>query len=156
MRLSPFRIRTMMIAVAVVAASLAVLIATRPKRPMAVVVGSMVHDLGTVSPCRSESFSWTIRNEGDASLALRVGRRPMCWAGLRMSVSFRAGDDTREVVIPPGGAASLEVTLSLEESFEDDGFPTAELITSDPDRPVLRFGLKWSRFLLKAADPGRM
>jgi hypothetical protein len=91
-------------------------------------VGSELHDFGMMAPGAKGEHSYVVKNVGDADLTLRLGASTCkCTFGELSSDKLAPGAET-------------EITLSWEVKTGKNTFnQSAQVITNDPERPVLNF-----------------
>lgn len=99
-------------------------------------------DFGTMGPYEKQSYTFTIRNEGDTTLEIREGQTSCkCTLG-------EVGDGK----VAPGAEAT--VTLSWTTASGTELFAhEAEVLTNDPDQPIVAFRIEGQVLSTLSADP---
>ena len=94
-------------------------------RPLAV-IENHVHDFGNMQPFQKRQHRFVVRNDGTAPLTIRAGESSCkCTIG-----------EVESDIVPPGGTST--VLLSWHTTTETKLFAhEAEVLTNDPDHPVL-------------------
>jgi hypothetical protein len=99
--------------------------------PRATIVGEKLLDAGSIEPTEVLQYEFTLRNDGDATLAIE-DLQPTCYC---VTASTTLWD------IPAGGTATIHVRIDPSD-FVGDLDKGVEILTNDPDTPVLLVGAK--------------
>ena len=114
---------------------------SKPK-PIAVLEDG-VYNFGSMEPYTRRQHKFTVRNEGDAPLTLREGHSSCkCTIG-------EVGDES----IPPGGESTILLSWRSAEGSQLFAHE-AEIITNDPDNPILTCRVEGRILSQLVADPG--
>lgn len=110
-------------------------------RPIAVLENA-VYNFGTMEPYQRRKHTFIVRNEGDAPLALREGH-----SSCKCTIGEVANND-----VPPGGQTDVVLSWRSAEGNKVFGHE-AEILTNDPDNPILRCRVEGRILSRLIADP---
>ena len=102
--------------------------------PSAVVEGGLTHQFGTMDQESEGTRAWVVTNRGRADLVLRRGDSTCA-----CTVADLADGD--EAVVKPGDSTEVRLTWETRESLGKIT-QSAVILTNDPGRPGLRFGVE--------------
>ena len=94
-------------------------------------IASLEHSFGSVKPGTPLSFTFKIKNEGQADLEIK-------------SVSPSCGCTTSnfDKVVAPGKEGSITLVVEKTETYKGDVVKTATVVTNDPDKQQFVLTLK--------------
>ncbi|HWE38189.1 MAG TPA: DUF1573 domain-containing protein [Isosphaeraceae bacterium] len=103
----------------------------------AVVEGDLVHEFGIRPQQTVDTWQWTIRNDGQADLVLKLGS-----STCKCTIAELGKDETtgelKSTTIKPGKSWVIKLQWDTKEvtgKFEQ----SATIVTNDPERPELKF-----------------
>lgn len=106
--------------------------------PIATVVeGDLVHEFGVLPQQTTESWKWTVRNDGKADLTLKLGSST-CKCTIAELGRDESTGELKTATIRPGASHVIRLEWSTREvtgKFEQ----SASIVTNDPERPELKF-----------------
>ena len=103
---------------------------TPTSAPRAVVV-ALEHNFGTIKPGTPLTYTFKVRNEGDAPLEIS-NVKPAC--------GCTSGDFDKTVA--PGKEGKIKLSVPDTESYRGEVSKTATVTTNDPDRPTFTLTMK--------------
>jgi hypothetical protein len=95
------------------------------------VVAALEHNFGTLKPGTPLTFTFKVKNEGDATLEI-TNVKPAC--------GCTSGDFDKTVA--PGKEGKIKLSVPETESYRGEVSKTATVTTNDPDRPSFTLTLK--------------
>ena len=94
-------------------------------------IASLEHSFGSVKPGQPLTFTFKIKNDGQADLEIK-------------SVSPSCGCTTSnfDKVVAPGKVGGITLTVEKTEGYKGEVVKTATVVTNDPDQPQLVLTLR--------------